>query len=278
MKSPPITAAGAVRESCRDWTARQSPDPIASAALAALAQAPTERTAAILLDQYGGAWRRAMDEIDRLLAAGDRQAAAARVAVLQSRVPLGRHLTEPWRVVLAGAPNAGKSSLINALVGYGRAIVHAEPGTTRDVLTARTAVHGWPVELCDTAGLRESADPLERAGVEWARHTIGSADLVLALFDSTLPWSPADSAPAAALPEAIVVHAKCDLSGAALRTEKSRPWGIRTSVVTREGLDLLIDRIAARLVPDPPGPGEAVPFTPEQVRTVMRLNEETAPV
>ena len=68
-------------------------------------------------------------------------------------------------VVLSGAPNVGKSSLINALVGYERAIVFAEPGTTRDVVTAGTAVDGWPIELADTAGLRESTDPLEAAGI-----------------------------------------------------------------------------------------------------------------
>ena len=58
------------------------------------------------------------------------------------------------RVVLAGWPNVGKSSLINALLGYARAIVHPSPGTTRDVVTASTAIDGWPIELSDTAGLR----------------------------------------------------------------------------------------------------------------------------
>ena len=61
---------------------------------------------------------------------------------------------QPWRVVFGGPANVGKSSLINALVGYGRSIVHDLPGTTRDALTAATAIDGWPVELCDTAGLR----------------------------------------------------------------------------------------------------------------------------
>ena len=81
----------------------------------------------------------------------------------------GRHLLTPFDVVLAGPANVGKSSLINALVGYNRAIVYDAPGTTRDVITAETAIDGWPVTLSDTAGLRDSDDPLEMAGVQTAQ-------------------------------------------------------------------------------------------------------------
>ena len=67
-------------------------------------------------------------------------------------------------MVIAGAANVGKSSLVNALAGYQRSVVAATPGTTRDVVTALIAVDGWPVELADTAGWRTDADPLERKG------------------------------------------------------------------------------------------------------------------
>jgi tRNA modification GTPase len=91
----------------------------------------------------------------------------------------GRHLTQPWQVVLTGVPNVGKSSLINRLLGYSRSIVYAEPGTTRDVVTAATAFDGWPVELSDTAGLRDAAGEIEAAGVERARRHLATADLAI---------------------------------------------------------------------------------------------------
>ena len=88
--------------------------------------------------------------------AADLQAAAARIREWLAWEDFGLHLTRPWNVVLAGRPNVGKSSLINALLGYTRSIVFDQPGTTRDVVTAATAIDGWPIELSDTAGLRES--------------------------------------------------------------------------------------------------------------------------
>ena len=90
--------------------------------------------------------------------------------------PLGLHLARPWQVVVAGPPNVGKSSLINALAGYPRAIVHWAPGTTRDAVTVETVLDGWPVELCDTAGLRTAGDAVERAGIELARRKMAQAE------------------------------------------------------------------------------------------------------
>ena len=88
--------------------------------------------------------------------------------------------SNPWRVVVFGAPNVGKSSLINALAGYERAIVSPTPGTTRDVVTVTTAIDGWPVQLSDTAGFRETQDELESAGIELATNSAiqsGARDL-----------------------------------------------------------------------------------------------------
>ena len=117
-----------------------------------------------------------------------------RIDALLARERLGRHLTRPWSVVLAGRTNVGKSSLMNALAGYGRAIVHHAPGTTRDAVALATAIDGWPVELCDTAGLRAADDAVERAGIERARQRLAQADLVVLVADRSVPWSAEDQA------------------------------------------------------------------------------------
>src|SRR5262245_8074649 len=119
-----------------------------------LAHAPTVRTAGILLDQMQGAFANGVEEIHILLRAGDTVHAKARLDELLQYASVGRHLVEPWRIVIAGAPNVGKSSLANALAGYERAIVSPVPGTTRDIVTTPLAIDGWPVELTDTAGWR----------------------------------------------------------------------------------------------------------------------------
>lgn len=97
----------------------------------------------------------------------------------------GRLLNEGCTVTIAGRPNAGKSSLMNALSGHETAIVTSIPGTTRDVLRERINLYGLPVWLLDTAGLRESADPVEAEGIQRARRAAADADLVLYLVDSS---------------------------------------------------------------------------------------------
>ena len=136
-----------------------------------LPYAPTLRTASILLDQFHGAFDRA---IATILASPD----LAGLRELAAFAPVGRHLVEPWKVVIAGAPNVGKSSLVNALAGYQRAVVSEVAGTTRDAVSVQLAFDGWPVELTDTAGLRE-AEGLEAEGIERARRVLAEADLVL---------------------------------------------------------------------------------------------------
>ena len=180
VAAPTAIEQSLAKQGCQqlEWTAwlRGKHDPITAEAAIALAAARTERTAAILLDQYNGALRRAITQFDESLRAGDVESAQAQLAGLIRNATIGRHLIEPWRVVLAGRPNVGKSSLINALVGYRRSLVYDAPGTTRDVVTATTALDGWPVELADTAGLRPSTDPLEFSGVRIAYEQLAAAD------------------------------------------------------------------------------------------------------
>lgn len=241
----------------RTWVKGSERDPLAAAARAALAEAPSARTAAILLDQYQGALRRAMDRVIAALRAGELPTAAKMIDELLRYRPVGLHLTEPFRVVLAGRTNVGKSSLINRLVGYRRAIVFDAPGTTRDVVTAHTCLDGWPVELSDTAGLRAGGDPLEDEGIRRAEFLLPTADLILLVFDASNRWTDHDEALVRRYPLALIVHNKRDLCPELI---SGRPAGSYTSATTGEGLDELIAAVASRLVPDPPHPGDAVPF------------------
>lgn len=102
------------------------------------------------------------------------------VAALLATSPAGELIRDGALVVIAGAPNAGKSSLFNALLGRARAIVTPEPGTTRDAIEAVIEEHGWPLRLVDTAGLRETSDTVERLGIEVSERYLAGAHVVLA--------------------------------------------------------------------------------------------------
>lgn len=264
-----LVARGCEAIDWRRWIEQSQPDPLISAARILLASAATERTASVLWDQHSGALRRAVEQSIQLVAQGKSGAAIVAIDQLLAMTDVGLHLVEPWRVVLAGPPNVGKSSLINALLGYARAIVHDAPGTTRDVVTALTALQGWPIELADTAGLRDSDQPLEVTGMALAQSRLARADLVVLVSDSSLPQNPADCALANAWPAALRVRNKCDLVA-------SRGEGLWTSAATSEGVAALAQAIVDRLVPSPPQPGQAVPFMPEQVEQLRLARKALA--
>lgn len=113
---------------------------------------------------------------------------------LQSSFAYGRILREGFSLAIVGRPNAGKSSLFNALLERNRAIVTATPGTTRDLVTERLSLEGIPVELIDTAGLREANDEIERLGIERSREALADADVLLLVLDITMPLHAEDIA------------------------------------------------------------------------------------
>ena len=228
---------------------------LSAEAAIALAHAPTTHTAAILLDQYHGAFGRAVSSIIEALSRGETSAVCADLEKLYRYCQLGRHLTAPWRVAVVGAPNVGKSSLVNALAGFQRSVVAPTPGTTRDVVTINIALDGWPIELADTAGLRDTAEFLESAGMEQARAAALAADLTLWVLDASAEpvW------PTFAMSTLLYVVNKVDLPTA--RELARARGGVHVSAMTGAGMDELIHSIVVKLVPHIPGAGEAVPFT-----------------
>jgi len=267
-----LAAAGAALITPVAWAYQQEADPLAADALVCLADARTERTAAILLNQYRGALRRELIAINAALTQGDPSAAEKRIEQLLTRADLGLHLTRPWKVVIAGRPNVGKSSLMNAILGYQRAIVWREPGTTRDVLTATTAIDGRPIELIDAAGLRREgeapAETIEAEGIARAKSQIAVADLIIFVADITTPWDETlfEEVRRSARRPPLIAHNKYDLCSS---PADGRPAAIKTSALTGHGIDELCRGIADALVPASPGCDVAVPFTAEQIASLQ---------
>ena len=266
-----LEAVGAVRQPWQEWLAAGGAPPIEIEAREALAKAGGPKAARILSRQLAGALQAELDRVASLRRAGDEAAAGAVCDRLRRAARVGLRLTRPWRVVVAGEVNAGKSSLVNALAGYARSIVSPEPGTTRDLLETRLVLDGWEIDLVDTAGLRDEAGGnVERAGIERAVAAAADADLVLRVVDARH----ADAHPVAAgtgfslsVAGEILVLSKCDLVSTAFAAPAH---AIRTSATTGRGIDELAAAIVRRLVPeeqdDPSLLAGAVPFTERQVR------------
>ena len=140
-------------------------------------------------------------------------------------------LRDGVRVVVAGPPNAGKSSLLNAIAGSERAIVTATPGTTRDHIEVPLALSGMPIVLTDTAGLRDSDETVERIGVQRSRELIEAADILLWLGE------PAD---APGHPRLLRIHSKCDLP----ERSETPPGSLPVSALSGAGIAALLERVA----------------------------------
>ena len=176
-----------------------------------------------------------------------REVRARAEAVLRT-AEAGRLYREGAALVLAGRPNVGKSSLLNALLGEERAIVTDVPGTTRDVIEESVNLRGIPVRAIDTAGLRPTGDPVEALGVERTQRQLAAADLVLWILDASEGITPEDAALEAQLAERRVLRVgnKVDLGD---RLSSGDP-ALRISAATGEGLEDLEAAVVASLGAD----------------------------
>lgn len=272
-----LEQAGAMRQPWREWLLAGGEPMIAVEAREALAACGAPKGAAILARQLGGILADEFARIAGLVAAGRPDECRRAIDRLLRASRVGLRLTEPWRVVVAGRVNAGKSSLVNAIAGHARSIVSPEPGTTRDLLETRLVLAGWEIDLIDTAGTRDgpttaadgSVTAVEREGIARAEAARGAADLVLQAIDATeaVPPPPSETAPV------LHVVTKADLLGARAASFPA-DW-LLTSAVTGHGIDELTAAIVSRLVPeeqdDPSLLAGPVPFAPRQVAELDRL-------
>ena len=275
-----LVAEGGQACSWADWRRESGDREFEIEARVALARATTERLSLLILDQLTGAWESTFTRILRELegeSAEDRETIRRRagweLSQVAERYRFGRLWEAPSRVVLFGSPNVGKSSLLNALVGYARAIVHETPGTTRDAVTVTTAFDGWPVELCDTAGDRDTSDEIEAAGVAIARTRRAGADLGVLTLDGSRPLRAEDRSLLDAWPTALVVVNKLDLPRFFSSDELPGAENVRVSALTGEGVETLVKILGRRLFSKPPTPGDAVPLTRRQYDLVGAARE-----
>jgi tRNA modification GTPase len=166
---------------------------------------------------------------------------------ITAKAQQGALLRDGMTVVIAGRPNAGKSSLLNQLAGYEAAIVTDIPGTTRDVLRERIHIDGMPLHIADTAGLREDADVVEAEGIRRAHTEMTRADRILYVIDATRALDDEGMRrELAALPQDIpvsVILNKVDLAKTTSRYEQSVPPRLHLSATTGEGIDLLREHL-----------------------------------
>ena len=189
------------------------------------------------------------EDIDFLAAPALRerlQRAEADLQGLLSQARQGKRLMDGLHAVIVGAPNVGKSSLLNALTADDRAIVSETAGTTRDLLREQVNLDGVALTLVDTAGLRASPDPIEAEGMRRARAELDRADIVLAVLDDRDGQAGALAAEFSAAASVLWLHNKCDRDGiaahAAIRADGEHLW---LSARTGAGLELLRERLRA---------------------------------
>ncbi|MDO5581725.1 MAG: 50S ribosome-binding GTPase [Planctomycetia bacterium] len=266
-----------------------SPQTVVEEAIALLPFAPTAQTAAHLLRQSKNGLQKTLDHLSDL--------DAKELDDLLILSELGRHLREPFSLLLIGPVNAGKSSLINSLLGFDRVIVDPEAGTTRDAIAAETVLDGWPIRIMDTAGIRSTNDPIEREGIRKIRKFLIDADLILFLLDPTVkgidPFQTCREALIAdsersedlfANKKRLTVLNKIDLpeelwdeDRKADREQRDHQLSLRTGEGRAELNDLLLDALLPAQYRNRPVIEQAqmqIPFTERQIELIKQARKE----
>lgn len=219
---------------------------------------PDEDIEDFQLESYEGSLTSALTELERLLQSHER----------------GKLMTGGIPVAIAGRPNAGKSSLLNALLGYDRAIVTAIPGTTRDTIEEKLRIGRLTLRLIDTAGIRDTDDEVERLGVERSRAAMSKAELVIAVVDGSGEITDEDReviAQAESAPKGIVVLSKRDIAEPDAEITTALPV-VSLSSVTGDGMDEL-ERVIAEQFPLPEVPAGEILTNVRQADAVKRAIE-----
>lgn len=219
---------------------------------------PDEDIEDFQLESYEGSLTSALTELERLLQSHER----------------GKLMTGGIPAAIAGRPNAGKSSLLNALLGYDRAIVTAIPGTTRDTIEEKLRIGRLTLRLIDTAGIRDTDDEVERLGVERSRAAMSKAELVIAVVDGSGEITDEDReviAQAEAAPKGIVVLSKRDIAEPDAEITTALPV-VSLSSVTGDGMDEL-ERVIAKQFPLPEVPAGEILTNVRQADAVKRAIE-----
>ena len=219
---------------------------------------PDEDIEDFQLESYEGSLTSALTELERLLQSHER----------------GKLMTGGIPAAIAGRPNAGKSSLLNALLGYDRAIVTAIPGTTRDTIEEKLRIGRLTLRLIDTAGIRDTDDEVERLGVERSRAAMSKAELVIAVVDGSGEITDEDReviAQAESAPKGIVVLSKRDIAEQGAVIDTALPV-VSLSSVTGDGMDEL-ERVIAERFPLPEVPAGEILTNVRQADAVKRAIE-----
>ena len=187
----------------------------------------------------------------------------------------GRILREGIRTVICGAPNAGKSSLLNQLLGFNRAIVNDVAGTTRDTIEELINLRGIPLRLVDTAGLREGLEAVEREGIERSRAQIAGAELILLVIDSSSGTDAADEVEKLDLARHVKVVRVLNKSDLPLHPDRAGDEGVRVSCLDESSIDALRDHLYERITSGTTlGTGELVSINARHQHCLRRARED----
>lgn len=258
------------------WEQDRTPNLVEAESLKALRLAKTETTAGVLLYQYNGALERAIQHLLDQVKSNQFESAMFLTKELLANAELGCRLTSPFNISVIGRPNVGKSSLLNRLIGFERAIVFDVPGTTRDIVSEESAIGGWPVVISDTAGIRETDHEIESEGVRRAMQSVDQSDLAIFVVDQSQMITDDDVELFRSLRNPIVVGNKSDLepqfdfelftkmAPSTVEIRSTTETVIRTSATSGDGVSELLKRIEERLIPIEFNIDDPVPFTKRQ--------------